>query len=86
MVDWLRTTLTTYGNAREEEIMWKVREGVPEELPAQELEKGKSYTPSEIGQKLSDVGRYSGHNTCRQIILDHLQSLEEELSAEVLSK
>jgi hypothetical protein len=60
------------------EVLRKVREGVPEEV--------KHTLPStHINFKIAELGDRR-HNNCRKEILTHLQSLEDELPAEVLSK
>jgi hypothetical protein len=67
MAHWLRTTLTTYGNARAVEAVEKVEKGVPEAiyLPVESTENGH----------LKAVGS----NLLRKAVVDHIAAIKSEL-------
>jgi hypothetical protein len=64
---WLRTTLTTYGNARELEGVEKVEKGVPEAI----------YLPVESTE--NDHLKAVGSNLLRKAVLEHIATIKSEL-------
>ncbi len=70
LTNWLRQALTTYGNARELQGVEKVEKGVPEK-------ESVTITCGPCSQEESLL--VEGHNTFRQIILDHIAKIKSEL-------
>jgi hypothetical protein len=72
-MDWwrdkIKTTLTTYGNARELEGVEKVEKGVPEE----------KHATANNNEESKLVYLAVGHNSVREKVLDHIAKVKSEL-------